>query len=253
MTRRDPDLEAFHTQLDYLKLSFIREHYPDLVREAAEQQWEHQALLTRLIEGEAHRKHDRSVERRIRLARFPVKKTLDQYDWTWPKKINRLQVMNLFRLQFVDDASNVVFIGGLGLGKTHLAVALGYTVCQHGHSVLFASAIDAVNTLTAAKAGGRLKHELKRYLRPRVLLLDELGYLPIDKAGADLLFQIISQRYERGSTVITTNRVYRKWPEIFNNDVTLTSAVLDRLLHHAETVTLEGRSFRMKDQAPAPN
>lgn len=249
MTRRDPELEAFHAHLDYLRLPFIREHYPEVVREAAEQQWAHQALLTRLIEGEANCKHDRAVERRIRLARFPVTKTLDQYDWTWPKKINRLQVTNLFRLQFVEAASNVIFIGGVGLGKTHLAVALGYTACQHGHSVLFASAIDAVNSLTAAKAGGRLKHELKRYLRPRVLLLDELGYLPIDKAGADLLFQIISQRYERGATVITTNRVYRKWPEIFNNDATLTSAVLDRLLHHAETVTLEGKSFRMKDQA----
>ena len=248
MTRRNPDVEAFHAQLDYLRLPFIREHYPELLRNAAAQQWEHQALLTRLIEGEANLKHDRTVQRRIRLARFPVKKTLDQYDWTWPKKINRLQVQNLFRLQFIEDASNVVFIGGVGLGKTHLAVALGYTACQHGHSVLFASAIDAVNTLAAAKATGRLKHELKRYLRPRVLLLDELGYLPIDKAGADLLFQIISQRYERGSTVITTNRVYRKWPEIFNNDATLTSAVLDRLLHHAETVSLEGKSFRMKDQ-----
>jgi len=252
MARRDPDLERFHEQLDYLRLAFIREHYPEFVRDAAAQQWEHQLLLTRLIEGEANLKHDRAVERRIRFARFPMKKTLDQYDWTWPKKINRLQVQNLFRLQFVEDASNVIFIGGVGLGKTHLAVALGYAACQHGCSVLFASAIDAVNTLSAAKAAGRLKNELKRYLRPRVLLLDELGYLPIDKAGADLLFQIISQRYERGSTVITTNRVYRKWPEIFNNDATLTSAVLDRLLHHAETVTLEGKSFRMKDQTPQP-
>ena len=107
-----------------------------------------------------------------------------------------------------------------------------------------------VNTLVAAQAAGRLKQGLNRYIKPRVLLLDELGYLPIDKAGADLLFQIISQRYERGSTSITTNRVYRKWPEIFNNDATLTSAVLDRLLHHAETVVLEGKSFRMKDANP---
>ena len=155
---------------------------------------------------------------------------------------------SVFRLEFVEAASNVVFIGGVGLGKTHLAIALGYAACQQGYSVLFASAIDVVNTLVAAQAAGRLKHDLKRYLRPRVLILDELGYLPIDKTGADLLFQIISQRYEHGATVITTNRVYRKWPEIFNNDATLTSAVLDRLLHHAETVTLEGKSFRMKDK-----
>ena len=116
--------------------------------------------------------------------------------------------------------------------------------------MLFASAVDVINTLTAAQAIGQLKHALNRYIKPRVLVLDELGYLPIDKTGADLLFQIVSQRYERGSTVITTNRVYRKWSEIFNNDATLTSAVLDRLLHHAETIVIEGKSFRMKDANP---
>lgn len=113
MTHRDPDLETFHAHLDYLKLPFIRAQYPELVREAGAQQWDHQALLARLIEGEANLRADRTVERRIRLARFPVKKTLDQYDWTWPKKINRLQVQNLFRLQFIEEASNVVFIGGV--------------------------------------------------------------------------------------------------------------------------------------------
>ena len=141
-----------------------------------------------------------------------------------------------------------MFIGGVGLGKTHLATALGLAACHQGHAVLFASTVDVINSLAGAQATGRLKQELHKYIRPRVLILDEIGYLPIDKTGADLLFQIISQRYERGSTILTTNRVYKKWPEIFNNDSTLTSAVLDRLLHHAETVTIEGKSFRMKDQ-----
>jgi DNA replication protein DnaC len=249
--RNDHDEKAFHEQLDYLKLPFTREHYAEQIREAAAAGEDHLAPLMRLIEGEAALRKDRSVERRIRLARFPVRKTIDQFDWTWPRKINRLQIQNLFRLQFLEAAANVVLIGGVGLGKSHLAVALGYTACQHGHSVLFASAIDIVNTLCAAQASGRLKSELARYVRPRLLLIDELGYLPIDKSGADLLFQIISQRYECGSIVITTNRVYKKWPDIFNNDSTLTSAVLDRLLHHAETVTIEGRSFRMKDKVDA--
>jgi DNA replication protein DnaC len=247
----DHDRNAFHAHLDYLKLSYVREHYAEFTREAAAASADHLTPLMRLVEGEAHLRKDRSVERRIRLARFPVRKTLDQFDWSWPRKINRLQVQNLFRLQFIEDAANVVLIGAVGLGKTHLATALGYTACQHGYSVLFASAIDIINTLAAAQAGGRLKTDLNRYVRPRVLLIDELGYLPIDKAGADLLFQIISQRYERGSTVITTNRVFKKWPEIFNNDSTLTSAVLDRLLHHAETITIEGTSFRMKDKTDA--
>ena len=131
-----------------------------------------------LVEGEAQRRHDRSVERRIRLARFPVRKTLEQFQWNWPRKINRLQVQNLFRLRFLDEAANVIFIGGVGLGKSHLAVALGLAACHQQHSVLFASAIDAVNSLAAAQATGRLKHELRRFVRPRVLILDELGCAP---------------------------------------------------------------------------
>ena len=246
MSRKD--LDRFEAHLDYLKLPYIREHYHAAVKDAAQQQSDHLGCLMKLVEAEAQLRHDRSVERRLRLARFPVRKTVDQFDWTWPRKINRLQVQNLFRLQFIEQCANVIFIGGVGLGKTHLATALGVAACQQSYSVLFASAIDVVNTLTASQAAGRLKTDLGKFLRPRVLLLDELGYLPIDKTGADLLFQIISQRYERGSTIITTNRVFKKWAEIFNNDSTLTSAVLDRLLHHAETVTIEGRSFRMKDK-----
>ena len=136
----------------------------------------------------------------------------------------------------------------MGLGKTHLATALGYTACLQGYSVLFTSAIDVINTLAAAKSAGRLKAELKKYTKPALLILDELGYLPIDKAGADLLFQVISRRYEQGSIVLTSNRAFKEWPKIFNNDSTLTAAILDRLLHHAETIIIEGKSFRMKDQ-----
>lgn len=130
--------------------------------------------------------------------------------------------------------------------KTHLATALGYTACLKGYSVLFTSAIDVINTLAAAKSAGRLKQELKKYAKPALLILDELGYLPIDKSGADLLFQVISVRYEQGSILITSNRAFKDWPKIFNNDSTLTAALLDRLLHHAETVVIEGKSYRMK-------
>ena len=120
--------------------------------------------------------------------------------------------------------------------------------------MLFTTAVDIINTLAAAQAVGQLKREFQRYLKPVVLIVDELGFLPIDKQGADLLFQIISQRYERAPIVITTNRAYKHWPQIFNNDSTLTSAILDRVLHHAETVIIEGRSFRMKDEIePPPN
>ncbi|MGH9957590.1 MAG: IS21-like element helper ATPase IstB [Pyrinomonadaceae bacterium] len=241
--RTDP----LNTSLEYLRLPYLREHYKALAKEAAEHGWSHVQYLERLIEGETHLREDHRIERRIRLARFPMLKTLDQFNWSWPKKINRLQVQNLFRLKFIEDKANVIFLGGVGLGKSHLTTALGYAACLQGYSVLFTTAIDAINTL-AAHGSGRLKSEIKKYLKPRVLILDELGYLPIDKTGADLLFQVISGRYERGSLIITSNRAFKKWPEIFNNDSTLTSALLDRLLHHAETLVIEGTSYRMKDQ-----
>ena len=191
-----PDSNRFEAHLDYLKLPYIRDHYRDAIQQATEQETDHLGCLMQLIDAEAQLRHDRSVERRLRLARFPVRKSLEQFDWTWPRKINRLQVQNLFRLQFIEQCANVIIVGGVGLGKTHLATALGIAACQQSYSVLFTSAIDAVNTLTASQAAGRLKKDLGKFLRPRVLLLDELGYLPIDKTGADLLFQIISQRYE---------------------------------------------------------
>ena len=234
--------------LKYLKLPFMREHYETIAAKATEKHWPHVDYLEKLACGEAALRRDRAIERRIRMARVAVIKTLDAFNWSWPKKINRLQVKNLFRLGFVADKSNVIFLGGVGLGKTHLASALGYAACLKGHSVLFATAVDVINTLAAAQAAGRMKQELKKYTRPALLILDELGFLPIDKAGADLLFQVISLRDEQGALVITSNRAYNDWPEIFNNDSTLTSAILDRLLHHAETVLIEGKSYRMKDK-----
>jgi len=240
--------ERVQEQLTYLKLPFIREHFEPLAKEAAQAHWGHVDYLAGLVEGEALDRQQRAIGRRIRQARFPVIKTLESFQWTWPRKINRLQGQNLFRLKFVEDKANVIILGGVGLGKTHLATALGHAACLKGYSVLFATAVDVINTLAAAQNAGRLKQELNKYLKPTLIILDEIGYLPIDKTGADLLFQIISKRYEQGSIVLTSNRVFKKWPEIFNNDSTLTSALLDRLLHHAETVLIEGKSYRMKDQ-----
>jgi len=244
--------EPLVSHLSYLKLSYFREHYQSLAKEALEKNWTQLDFLSRLVEGEALRRKDRATQRRIQAARFPVIKTLEQFNWTWPKKINRAQIQNLFRLSFLKEKANVIFMGGAGLGKSHLAAALAYEGCLAGHTVLFTTAIDIVNTLVAAQSAHRLKAELKKYISPSIVLVDELGYLPIDKAGADLLFQVFSQRYETGSTIVTTNQLYKHWPRVFNNDATITSAVLDRLLHHAETVTIEGKSYRMKDQIEEP-
>jgi len=247
MTRTGSLPPELDQNLSYLKLHFICEHYESMAKQAAEKQWDHVHYLTELIQAQTHQRRDRAIQRRIGQARFPQIKTLEQFNWSWPKKINQQQVRNLFRLKWIEDKSNVIFLGGVGLGKTHLATALGYEACLKGYSVLFSTAVEAINNLTAAKAAGRLKQELNKYLKPDLIICDELGYLPIDKTGADLLFQIISHRYEKGSLIITTNRVFKNWPEIFNNDSTLTSALLDRLLHHTETVVIEGDSYRMKD------
>jgi len=247
----DKTPDQLESDLRMLGLPFMAQHHSTLAAKAARDALGHADYLAALAEGEVNLRRDRATVRRIKSARFPVIKTVDQFSWNWPKKINRMAVQNLFRLRFMEDHSNVIFLGTVGLGKTHLATALGYTACLAGKSVLFSTAVDAINTLAAAQAASRLKVELKKYLTPSLLILDELGYLPIDKHGADLLFQVISQRYERGSTVITSNRAFKQWPEIFNNDSTLTSAILDRLLHHAETQVIEGKSYRMKDQLEA--
>lgn len=240
--------DELHQQLGYLKLLFMQEHYQELAQQAAQSQWSHVDFLRRLVEGEAAARQDRSRQRRIQQARFPVLKTLEQFDFTWPAKINRLAVQNLFRLQFIQDKANAVIVGGVGLGKSHLCIALGYAAAVAGFHVRFTTAVDIINSLAAAQNAGRLAQELKRYTRPDLLLIDEVGYLPIDKLGANLLFQIISQRYECGSIMLSTNKAFKHWPSIFNNDATLTSAILDRVLHHAQTIVIEGKSYRMKDR-----
>ena len=235
---------ALQENLRTLRLSYMEEHAVSAAQQAARNGTGHLQFLEELIAAEAALLHDRSVARRIAAARFPVLKTMAGWNWAWPKKINRMQVEHLLRLDFLSSHANVLLLGGTGLGKTHLACALGHAACLQKHPVLFTSTIDVVNRLSAAQSRDQLAREIKRYEAPRVLILDELGYLPLDKRGAELLFQVISKRYERGSTIITTNIAFKEWPRIFAGDATMTSALLDRLLHHAETVLIEGESYR---------
>jgi DNA replication protein DnaC len=239
-----PKPEDLTDILRRLSLTTMAQHYEQLGAEAAREGLSHVEYLGRLAEVEAAARYDRSVQRRTKAARLPVLKTLEQFDWSWPKKINRAQVQDIFRLRFIEQNTNVVFIGGVGLGKTHFALALAHSACLNNVPTLFAPAVEIVNTLSAAQATHALPKALKTYIAPRLLVVDELGYLPMDKRGADLLFQVISARYERSATILTANTAYKHWAPIFSNDATLTSAILDRLLHHCETVTIEGTSYR---------
>ena len=240
--------ETLTQQCARLQLSFMRDHHAAILQEGARQQWTPETILARLLAGEIQLRADRALERRLQAARFPLAKSIADFDWTWPSKINRAQIQQLFHLDWVPQHGNVFLLGPVGVGKTHLALALGRQACHMGFTVRWITAIQLVNTLQAAQNAQRLAAELKTFLKPQLLCLDELGYMPIDKTGADLLFQVISERYERGSLCITSNKPFKQWAGIFNNDATLASAILDRLLHHGEPVLIAGKSYRMKDK-----
>lgn len=234
--------------LEYLKLPHIMENHAAMTAEAAKKQLGHAEFLRSVIAAEAGARREKAAGRRISQARFPFVKTIDSFDWNHPDKINRDLVRHIFGLGFAESGGNVVFLGGTGLGKTHLAIALGHHACANGYNVRFETAIGIVNRLEAAKKIGNFGQTMRSYSSPDILCIDELGYLPVDRAGAGIIFQIISSRYERGSMIITSNREYSKWHLIFDNDKTVTSAILDRILHHAETVAIEGTSYRMREK-----
>ncbi len=164
--------ETLSKLLQRLQLPYLRAHYHELAQTAAEQGWGHLDYLQRLIEGEIARREDKSLAQRLRRARFPMPKTLDQFQWNWPKKINRPQIQNLFRLNFIEQKANVIFLGTVGLGKTHLSIALGQAACARGYSVLFTTAIDIIHTLAAAAGTGSLKRTMQRYLKPSLIIMD---------------------------------------------------------------------------------
>ena len=240
--------KTLEKNLTELKLKYFYENHQAAAQLAAETQMPHLEFLSELVDGEVAEQNIRAFERRLSNARLPFEKSMDQFQWSHPDKINRLQIENLMRLDFINKQVNVLLIGGSGLGKSHIAISLTRQACINGYSALFTSAIEIVNYLTAARAANCLDKALKRYLKPQLLCCDEIGYLPIDKLGCDLLFQVISQRYERGSMIITSNKPFKNWTEIFHNDTAVTSAILDRLLHHSEVVIIEGKSYRMKNR-----
>lgn len=243
------DTKKLNENLKYLKLNCILDTYQKTAKLAAKNnKLDPIEFLAEVIANQAQERQQRASERRLRMAKLPVMKTLEHYLFTHPRKINQPAVSHLFRLEFIKEKENVLFIGTTGLGKTHLAIALAYQACQNGYSVFFTKAADMVTALQNAQKGGNFILTMKKYLKVQLLIIDELGYVSFDRYGANLLFQVISNRYETGSTILTGNRAFKQWPLTFDNDNTITSAILDRLLHHAHIITIEGDSYRMKEK-----
>lgn len=249
MTRRNNDPSGqLDRDLADLKLLAIAKAYREVLDEAARKGSSALEVLCTLIGMEATARNQRALERRLGQARLPKQKTLADYNFSFPKRIPKAAILRLFDCDFIDRHGCAVLIGPTGTGKSHLLTALGYAACERGYSIRYTRVVDMINHLTMAQINGTLGKMLKTYTRPTLLLLDELGYLPIDKRGADLLFQVIAARYESGSIVLTTNRVFREWGTIFDVDNTLATALIDRLMHHGEALLIKGDSYRMKDK-----
>jgi DNA replication protein DnaC len=230
-----------------LKAPTLRQSVARLAERARAEGWTHEEFLAACLQREVAAREAHGGEGRIRAARFPARKSLEEFDFDHARGLKRETITHLGTLDFVTARDNVVFLGPPGTGKTHLAIGLGMRACQAGHRVLFATAAQWVARLADAHAAGRLQTELVRLGRYPLLVVDEVGYIPFEPEAANLFFQLVSARYERASLIVTSNKPFGRWGEVFGDDV-VAAAMIDRLVHHAEVVALKGDSYRLKDR-----
>jgi DNA replication protein DnaC len=233
-----------------LGLPHLAEALNQYVQRADEAKMGYLDFLDLVLAEELAVRDDRRFRNGLRLSKLPHHKTLEDYDFSFQPDLDPRKVKDLATLSFVEDKANVALLGPPGVGKTHIAVALAVAACRAGYSIYFTSLDDMVRHLKAAEDQGRLISKLTSYLRPAVLVVDEVGYQPLERTEANLVFQVISKRYEKGSIILTSNKTFGEWGQVFGDEV-LATAILDRLLHHCEVVSINGNSYRLKNRLQA--
>ena len=244
------EYEKLISNLRRLKLYRIIEILDNYLERVNKEEISFTEALAYLIKEETQFKEDKSLEIRTRVAGFPYRKTIEEFDFSFQPSIDMRQINELRTMRFIVNKENVIFLGPPGVGKTHLAIGLGIDAIRNNYSVYYTNCYELIRKLNKARFENTLDRQLKRLLKYKVLIIDEIGYLPFDKEGANLFFQLISRKYEKSSIIITSNKSFKDWGEIFNDEV-IASAILDRLLHHATVINIKGNSYRLKDRINA--